>query len=341
MDNASPIRTRSRPRCHVCGGRGDVAYHGLHDRIYGAPGEWTLRKCLNEDCGLLWLDPMPVEEDLPRLYATYYTHSEPTSPSPTPSFRRAVKKAFWKARYGPAKDRSRLVPAAFHLTPGLREWLALQVFDLEVIAGGRLLEVGCGNGETLARLAWLGWNCEGVDFDEKAVTRARERRLEAYVGSLHDRKYPDGAFDAVVMNHVLEHVPDPRGLFVECHRILKPGGHLVCITPNAASWAHAIFGRNWRDLDPPRHLHIFNIVSLRKLLSEMNWERQEVRSSVANTNVIVWASSQLRRLRQLDVRSRAGRWGRVWSRAFQMVAAIRRVGDEQVGDELVSRAVKR
>lgn len=48
---------------------------------------------------------------------------------------------------------------------------------------------------------------------------------------LMDLKLPDGAFDAVLCSHVLEHVPDDRGAMGELHRILKPGGWLVVMVP--------------------------------------------------------------------------------------------------------------
>ena len=75
-EQATPggIRTCSRERCFLCGRPGTVVYQRLCDRIFGAPGEWSLKKCPAKDCGLVWLDPMPTEEDILKAYQDYYTH---------------------------------------------------------------------------------------------------------------------------------------------------------------------------------------------------------------------------------------------------------------------------
>jgi 2-polyprenyl-3-methyl-5-hydroxy-6-metoxy-1,4-benzoquinol methylase len=226
------------------------------------------------------------------------------------------------------------------LAPGFRAQLAIQVFDLQCVEGGRLLDVGCGSGAALQRLAELGWRCEGIDFDERAVEAGRARGLDVRVGSLEEQGYPAATFDAVVMNHVLEHVPDPRALLSESMRILKPGGQFACITPNAESWCHSMFGRDWRELDPPRHLHIFTQSSVGMLMQEMTWKSIEVQSSIANTHVIAWSSWQLKRSGQLDMRARPGLWGSAWGRLLQVAASLRHLADTETGEEIVVHAVK-
>lgn len=47
----------------------------MRDRLFGAPATWSLSKCQNPGCGLVWLDPMPVEEDTGKAYERYYTHA--------------------------------------------------------------------------------------------------------------------------------------------------------------------------------------------------------------------------------------------------------------------------
>src|SRR5688500_8488320 len=92
------MRTRSRPSCLLCGTPGARIYTGLNDRLYNAPGEWSLSKCTNAACELVWLDPMPVPEDLPLAYRTYYTHGDVSSacsalaPSSLKRYLRAVRR---------------------------------------------------------------------------------------------------------------------------------------------------------------------------------------------------------------------------------------------------------
>ncbi len=76
------IQTRPCPVCPVCGSPGSSLYRGLTDPVFNVPGAWGMSKCNNPDCGTLWLDPMPAEADLPKLYASYYTHQTASPPPP-------------------------------------------------------------------------------------------------------------------------------------------------------------------------------------------------------------------------------------------------------------------
>src|SRR2546423_5393944 len=80
MASAIQIRTVPRPDCLLCGGTGKVLHEGLTDRLFSAPGTWSLRKCSSRTCALVWLDPFPVPEDLPMAYQTYYTHDASADP---------------------------------------------------------------------------------------------------------------------------------------------------------------------------------------------------------------------------------------------------------------------
>ena len=241
----------------------------LHDHLFGAGGAWTLRHCERADCGLLWLDPAPLKEDLALAYGDYYTHGAPPSGRGGLA-RRAwagVKDGYLARRFGYCVPGAAWkIPASFALAPFPTrcESLDALVFHLPPVTGGRMLEVGCGAGDSLAALRALGWDVEGLDFDPAAVEVARARGLPAREGDLLAQQYPAASFDAVAMAHVIEHLPDPVAVLAEARRILKPGGRLVAITPNADSLAHQRFGRAWRGLEPPRHLQVFTPAALRR-----------------------------------------------------------------------------
>src|SRR5262245_3389479 len=76
------MRSRAAPTCYLCGALGRVLYQNLIDRTFNTPGAWTLKKCTV--CGLLWLDPLPLEEDISIAYQTYYTHNDYVSPPSPP-----------------------------------------------------------------------------------------------------------------------------------------------------------------------------------------------------------------------------------------------------------------
>jgi len=128
-----------------------------------------------------------------------------------------------------------------------------------------LLDVGCGSGDFLEKVRLAGWDVSGVDVDDKAVSNARKKGLNIRHGDIGACRETN--FDAITLSHVIEHVHDPLALLRGAHARLKPGGCLYIETPNLESVGHRRFGRNWRGLEPPRHLVILSSGSLRLLLA--------------------------------------------------------------------------
>jgi SAM-dependent methyltransferase len=151
------------------------------------------------------------------------------------------------------------------------------------VAPGRLLELGCGSGARLLLLRNLGWDVQGQDVDPKAVEAARAHAgCTVHLGSLEALELPKGSYDAIVMNHVLEHVVDPEGLLQRCSDLLVPGGRLVSIVPNLGSHAATEFGPHWWGLDPPRHLFHFSTSNLLPLAERAGLAGSEVHTAIDN-----------------------------------------------------------
>jgi 2-polyprenyl-3-methyl-5-hydroxy-6-metoxy-1,4-benzoquinol methylase len=263
-----------------------MLYEGMRDRLFDAPGEWNLRRCPNGDCGLLWLDPMPTEEDIGKAYEVYYTHGEesaagaPTTLSLLHRAVRRIKQAYVDMEFNAASSQlCRVLAVPIYLMPWYRADLEFPLRALSNPQKGRMLDVGCGSGALVELAARMGWNAEGIDVDPKAIESARRNCLTVHPGSLFDQHFPDAAFDLLISNHVIEHVHDPLPILRECRRILSPKGKLVVATPNAKSILHARFLANWFALDPPRHLHIFTPQSLRNLAVAAGFGDAEVRTT--------------------------------------------------------------
>lgn len=131
-----------------------------------------------------------------------------------------------------------------------------------------LLEVGCGSGKILKYLANLGWQVTGTDFDEAAVAQAERRGMKVHLGPLAEQDFGDQRFDAIVLKHVIEHVPEPLEEMKLCRALLKPTGKLIVLTPNFAGRGHKRWAQQWRGLEPPRHLQIYTPAALERLLVE-------------------------------------------------------------------------
>jgi SAM-dependent methyltransferase len=323
----------SRPNCLMCTSGGRLLYEGLKDRPFDTPGLWNLKRCSNPDCGLLWLDPMPSPKDVWKAYRTYYTHAS-SSGDPLKQdvvrwiFRRTImvlRKAYLNRNYGYYLDERAygiLLGWLAYLLPWRRSEWDMSVMFLPRIQGGRLLEVGSGAGHLLQELRGLGWDVEGVDVDRAAVENARTKGLKVSVGPLETLHFADNHFDAICMSHVIEHLHDPVRLLAECHRILKPGGKLSLITPNAQSLCHRAFGSSWFALEPPRHLHIFTRRTMQKMLRDAGFVDASVFTTIRDADALFVASRSIRRSGKFKMHSRqpysekiAGRFTQVieWS----------------------------
>ncbi len=101
-----------------------------------------------------------------------------------------------------------------------------------LVAGARVLDVGCGVGQVVARLAQAGYEAYGVDVSEPNIARARQfsPRCQLYDG--RKLPYPDGHFASVGALNVLEHVEEPEAFLAELVRVAALGGRVLVSTPN-------------------------------------------------------------------------------------------------------------
>ena len=316
----------------------------MRDRSYAAPGVWDLRRCGN--CRVVWLHPQPVPGDLGLAYQGYYTHNQP---EPGASWVRAAVWSVWLSylrwRFGYVQGvgapwKILLAPLAL-LHPGGPDDLEAAAMYLPRPAPGSLvLDVGCGSGVLLARMKSLGWETCGVEVDLNAVQAARARGLDIRHGQLDECRFPENHFDAIHLSHVIEHVYDPAALLRECHRVLKPGGKIIILTPNLESWGHRRYRSAWLSLDPPRHLILFNRRNFRTLAEAAGFKIIRLDTSVHNA----WVWGGLSRAIERTGRAEMSELGRpaclVSGAIFQLCERVRRLFDAEAGDEILLIAEK-
>lgn len=248
----------------------------LRDTVFFiAPGRWTMYRCVH--CRSAYLNPRPDRASIGRAYASYYTHDaavglrgDRVELRGFRRIRRLLSNGYVNRRYG-----TRYLPeSAIGTLMGFLFPRQRQSQDVEFrylpkpLSGQRLLDLGCGNGGFLVSARDAGWTVTGLDPDPAAAAVARARGLDVRTGSLEVLDNASSCFDAITLSHVIEHMHAPRQALDSVHRLLRPGGVVYIDTPNIDSKGASEFGRNWRGLEPPRHLVLFTPDSLAALLQE-------------------------------------------------------------------------
>jgi SAM-dependent methyltransferase len=139
---------------------------------------------------------------------------------------------------------------------------------------GKLLEIGSFMGIFLNHIRADGWDVTGLEPYRPVADYARSQYgLKIIEALLPAAGLPDGGFDAVVMLHVIEHMPDPSQNLREIRRILRPGGVLVVETPRFDSLMFKIFGRRERSISNCNgHIFFFTVPTLRQLIEKNGFE---------------------------------------------------------------------
>lgn len=122
----------------------------------------------------------------------------------------------------------------------MRDVAGMLLADAALPAAGRVLDIGCGSGQTLSWFSEMlpQWETIGCDIALDAVDVAREFADVAMGASALDLPLPDASVDLVITLDVVQHLPIPGGdvrALQEMHRVLKPGGY-VFLRTNAQSY---------------------------------------------------------------------------------------------------------
>jgi SAM-dependent methyltransferase len=114
--------------------------------------------------------------------------------------------------------------------------------------------------------------------------------LTVHIGSIHDNPFPGENFDLIVLNQVIEHVPDPVALLKLVRGRLRAGGKVILGTPNSGSLNKMISGRKWINWHIPYHLHHYNKASFARIAEQAGYQVLSVRTITPN----LWTVLQLR-----------------------------------------------
>lgn len=132
----------------------------------------------------------------------------------------------------------------------------------------RVLDVGCGIGLFLAAARGEQWECIGIDPSGPLSAYGRENfNLSISQSELADMNFPANYFDVITLWDVTEHLLEPKTVYQEIYRILRPGGLLMFRMPNWNNIARELLGPRW-DMFVTDHFSYFTPATMTKLLEQ-------------------------------------------------------------------------
>jgi SAM-dependent methyltransferase len=148
------------------------------------------------------------------------------------------------------------------------------------LAGGDLLEIGCGNGFFLEEALRQGYRVHGVEPSREAAALAVEGvRGRIVVDVMRPGLFEPETLAVICLFQVIDHLPDPGAVVEECFRLLRPGGVILCLTHNAASLSARLLGERSPIVDV-EHTYLFSPATLSRLCQGYGLEIRQVGAAV-------------------------------------------------------------
>ena len=232
--------------CNLCGNSETFLLYKSKDRLHGRRGTFNVVKC--KTCGLVYINPRPTKDEIKYYYPNEYC-----------AYKGALSKHSSNTYIDNQENKSRYEKI------------------IRFKKGGRIIDIGCGDGCFLRYMKKNNWEVFGVEISELASNYARkEVGLNIFTGELLDAKFPNEHFDVVTLWAVIEHLHNPLGILTEINRILRRDGLLIFNTQNIESAEAKIFKNKWYHLDTPRHLYDFSPDTLKQMLTKTSFNILEM-----------------------------------------------------------------
>jgi len=214
---------------------------------------------INPEFGFLQIKPTPSQEEIMEFYTRDFYSSEYKKFNDSSLEVQIEDKDFLEGRW-----------------EDMAHWISK---SLEVdISGLDLLDIGCGWSQALLFFKEKGLNCYGFDPAPEAIEYAKRKNLNVRLAGLESMDVFNGKkFDVVMLNNVLEHLPDPIQTLREIkNTILNNGGLLIVEVPNEfndfQTAAQKLYDLPEWWICPPGHLNYFSKDTLEALLKGLGFK---------------------------------------------------------------------
>ncbi len=210
---------------------------------------YEIRECAA--CKLVYVSPQPAAEELPKFYENMYADTSD---------------AHMAARSAGAIEN--------HLQ---------RLIASRQPAGGKYLEIGCGAGHLLKKIAELPFEISAIELSEDAATYARKAVPKATITStpIEVAEFPTHSQQCIAMIAVLEHVKDPAAILARLTKWLAPGGTIVILVPYIQGYIRLKRLLPFLPIhfEAPRHLFDFSPKTLPQYLRNLGYEN--IRTEIA------------------------------------------------------------
>jgi 2-polyprenyl-3-methyl-5-hydroxy-6-metoxy-1,4-benzoquinol methylase len=241
--------------CNLCGSKDSKFLFKARDRLHGIEGTFSYVRC--SKCGLVYMNPQVVPEDIAKLYPSDYaphsTAAKGTAVAIRSLYNRLIK-----------------TPVIAQLIKCITNVKIINSIYSRLDQNSRVLDIGCGAGAFLNRVKTeKGCEVYGVDISEAAVKTAKDSfNLDIFKGTITEAPLEDASFDVITAWWYLEHIPDPQATAARISSLLKRNGHCIIGVPNFESFNAKTFKDKWYHLDCPRHLCIWTPSTMKRLLEQ-------------------------------------------------------------------------
>lgn len=150
---------------------------------------------------------------------------------------------------------------------------------LKYCKNGKILELGCGEGQFLEVAVKNGFSAVGYDYSKHAIEVAKRRfggaaPVSFHAGPLAGQEH-ENSYDVAVLFDVLEHIRNPLKTLGDVQRLLKKGGIVVIATPATDSASAVLMGKQWMEYKR-EHLSYFNQENLGIALAKNGFQVEEI-----------------------------------------------------------------
>ncbi|MCX5828424.1 MAG: class I SAM-dependent methyltransferase [Deltaproteobacteria bacterium] len=254
--------------CRICQNKKDNRKHVFREKYFGTNDEFDYIEC--SVCGTLHIKE--TSKELGKYYrGTYCPHSNQLTARES----MVTKLSKWLAEKG------ELTSDICHtiLNPFISVDLGLEAFfrlSPSPFPAMRILDVGCGNGTYVKRLRISGFgNAFGIDpfLPEYLLQDADHAFQRSEISQMDDNQH----YDIIIFNHSFEHLALPQNALHHAKRLLADNGQIIMRIPLAGSQAWSIFGKEWVQLDAPRHLFLHSIKGINLIANRAGLKIRKIR----------------------------------------------------------------